>query len=315
MFIKKYVLLCIIPLFLSGEAIVGKWEINPKKTEQSIDKLSIEEKGKKLLLFISSAGFKSIECFKDKTCVQNAINDTNSCRGHFHWKKDKQNYILSPYVDKLCPKTIKKKEKNIITITNNQLHLLLKNNKGTISFIYDKTSSTPSKKPLNTLRSIQYNKIYKSNITDTFNGSTFSLLPTYFYIFFTNKNNFYSLVTTQSNITTTNEIKKIIQKKSDEWKLSPKEQLEELKNMPSSSDKNAIRIFSTTEGEFTPNKNGISGVFNQYFKASDVSQIHDKRNSGIKWKPARRCTQITFLPNDTLSCNNEIKYTLLNKNN
>jgi len=313
MFIKKYLLLCILPLFLSGESIVGKWEINSKRTEQSIDKLSLDENQKKLFMFLSSAGFKSIECFSNKTCIQNAVTNINSCMGNFQWEKNNNDYILTPYTDKSCPNTASISKKTKVTIQNNNLNFLMANGPDSFSFIYTKTDATPSKKPLNNLIHIKYNKVYKSKVVDTY--LPFSLLPTYFYLVFTDKNNFYSLATTQSDISSTKKIKDLIHKQSDKFKESAKEQLKRLKEMPYTNGTSSIQTISTLVGKFSPNKDGISGSFNTYHKKSDFSEIHDGKNNAIEGKPSRRCTQITFMPNDILSCNNGIKYTLLDKNN
>ena len=302
--------MCILPLLLSGESIVGKWKIDTTKTEQSIDKLSMDENQKKVFIFLSSAGFKSIECFSDKTCIQNAITNIDSCMGNFLWEKNNNDYILTPHTVKLCPDTASISKKTKVTIKDNNLNFLMVNGSDSFSFIYTKTDSTPSKKqPFNNLSNIQYDKIYKSNATDTFDLSTSSLLPTYFYLFFTDKNKFYSLVTTQSDISSINEIKNIIQKESDEFKLSAKEQLEQLKNMPYSHDTNTIRIFSTTVGAFHPNIHGIRGFFNSYSKESNISQID---GGGTRYT-YRKCEQITLMVDNTLSCDNSIKYTLLDE--
>lgn len=319
MFIKKYLLFCVLPLLLSGETIVGKWEIDAIKTEQSIDKLSIDDNGKKLLMFMSLAGLKSIECFEDKTCIQNSLTVIDSCMGHFHWKKNNNNYYtLTPYTDKLCPDITSKNKKTKITINHTKLNFIMKNESESFSFIYSKIQSIPSKQSLNPLTNIQYNKIYKSKAVDTYSAST-ALSTTYFYLVFTDKTNFYSLSTTQSNISSINEMKNIIQKKSEKLKESEnesaREQLERLKNMPYSSDKNlnAIQVFSIRNGKFTPNKHGIRSDFNSYHKESDIKYTNDEGGFGIEWEVARKCEQITFMPNNTLNCDNGIQYTLLNK--
>jgi len=156
------------------------------------------------------------------------------------------------------------------------------------------------------VENIKYNSMYKSEAVDTYTVSTTSLLATYFYIFFTDKDKYTSLATTQSDISSIDELKNILKKETEIDKLPP---LEQLKLVPSSSDKSAIRILSRTNGTFRSNKNGIMGVFNTYYKESDISFS----NGGVQWKPPRTCNQITFTKNDTLMCDNGIEYTLLNK--
>jgi len=315
MFIKKYLLLFILPLLLSGESIVGKWEMNAQKTEQSIAKLSIKEDFKKILILLSSKGFRLLECYKDKTCIQNTITNIDICMGHFHWEQNNNNYTLTPYTNKLCPDAILGEDKKVkITIANNKLKFPIQESS---YFIYNKISSTTSKKPLNYLTKIKYNKIYKSKAVDTYDISSSSTVPTYFYLFFTNKNNFHSVVTTQSNISSIDELRNIIQKKSEESKLSAKEQLNKLKNMPYTDDNDIIAFTNIYDGTFNSNKNGISGYFNGYNKISDVKTSSDKNSFGFSFKVSfkdRICEQITFMPNNILSCNNGVKYTLLDKN-
>jgi len=315
MFIKKYLLLCILPLFLSGESIVGKWEINTQKTEQSIAKLSINENLKKFLILLSSKGYRLLECYEDKTCIQNTITDIDTCMGHFHWEQNNNDYILTPYTDKLCPSpTSTKKVK--ITINGNKLKLLMGNGDTSSSFIYNKISSITSKKPLNYFAKIQYNKIYKSKAIGTYVISRGSTVPTYFYLFFSNKNKFNSVVTTRSNISSIDKLKKIIQIQSEEHekesKLLAKEQLNKLKNMPYTHDTDIIEFTDISSGSFDSNNNGISGYFNRYHKESDVKNLSDKNGFGFSFKD-RICKQIIFMSNNTLSCDNGIQYTLLDK--
>jgi len=315
MFIKKYLLLLIFPLFLSAESIVGKWEINAQDTEQSIRKLSINENLKQFLLLLSSKGFKFLECYEDKTCIQNSLTDIDSCMGHFQWEQNNNNYILTPYTDKLCPNAISTKKLKITT-DSNELKLLMGNGDKSSYFIYNKISSTTSKKPLNYLTKIQYNKIYKSKAIGTYVISRGSTVPTYFYLFFSDKNKFNSVVTTQSNISSIDKLKKIIHIKSEEYKKEFKMSLEDwknkVKNMPYTHDTDVIEFTDTSSGSFDSNKNGIFGYFNSYHKESDVKNISDKNGFGFSFKD-RICEQITFKPNNMLSCNNGIQYTLLDK--
>lgn len=312
MFIKKYLLLSFIPLLLSGEPIAGKWKIDAEKTKQTISKLSIGDRAKQLLLLLSSAGYKSLECFENKICIFE-VNDIDSCLGKFHWKKEGNDYLLTTYKDKLCkyaPSLIAGIDNPKVIITGNQLELLHEASPKNYSFFYQKLSSYQPQAIKNiSLENIQYDVIYKSKAIDTYLAFSDSSLPTYFYLVFTDKDRYYGVGTTQNNITTIKEIKDIFKKKEEENKLSPKESLERLKNIPDNlaGIKNEISIRCLIKGSLTPNKNGISGLFNFYQKESDIHVIR----GGFKSDAPRKCTQITFKSRNKLSCNNGVEYTLL----
>ena len=314
MYIKKYLLLSILPLFLLANPIVGKWEINATQTKESISKLSIDEDTKSMLFLLAIKGFSSINCFKNKTCVLE-VNDRDSCLGKFNWKKNKNSYLLTAYKEKLCKDNFSSlKDNTKITIDKDKLIVLQEGKFGNFSYIYSKKVSDEHIKPDKiSLVYIKYNKVYKSKAMETYTAGADSSRETYFYLVFTEKNKFYSLATTQSNISSVDDVKRIIEKETIKSNLSAKELLEQLKNIPYTSDKKAIHIISILEGSFDPNKDGISSYsFNSYFKRSDIQY---KGVGGIKWKPARRCHQITFKANEILSCDNGIEYTLLNQTN
>jgi len=294
-------LLSITNLF--AHSLIGTWSIDKTKTKVSLTTASSNANERMFIEKLIFNSMKSLECAENHTCIMNEFHNITPKLGKFTWKSDGNNYIL-----------LRDKNQFIIQHINaSSIKLILTDmTKNKLELYYNKTDATPSKKPSNNLIHIKYNKVYKSKVVDTY--LPFSLLSTYFYLVFTDKNKFYSLATTQSDISSTKKIKDLIHKQSDKFKESAKEQLKRLKEMPYTNDTSSIQTISALVGKFSPNKDGIAGNFNTYHKKSDFSKIHNGKSHGIEGKPSRRCTQITFMPNDILSCNNGIEYTLLNTN-